>query len=61
MSNQELIAEAKRELKMRQQVYPNWVESGKITQSVATHRINAMAAIVAILEATEPVQGGLFD
>ena len=48
----EQIESAKRELGMRQRVYPNWVKSGRLTQARADHEIDAMTAIIATLETT---------
>ena len=36
---------AQRETKMRQRVYPRWIENGKMTQANADHEIAVMAAI----------------
>ena len=36
-----------RELKMRRQVYPRWVQIGKMTQSQADRELDLMAAIAA--------------
>jgi hypothetical protein len=47
---------AERELKMRQRVYPRWVQSEKMTQAKADREIALMQAIVedyAILEGGE--------
>lgn len=41
------LACAERELKMRNNVYPRWVEAGKMSLGKATHEIEAMKAIVA--------------
>lgn len=41
------LACAERELKMRQRVYPRWIEAGKLSLGKATHEIAAMEAIVA--------------
>lgn len=46
----EQIEEAKRELKVRQRVYPGWVVKEDLTPQVADHRIAAQAAIVKTLE-----------
>lgn len=56
------LACAKRELKMRQRVYPQWVATGRLRQETADHEIACMAAIVQTLEGLappEPKQGAL--
>lgn len=40
------LACAERELKMRQSVYPRWIDAGKMSAGKATHEIEAMKAIV---------------
>lgn len=47
---------AARELKMRKQVYPRWVQINKMTQEQADHEIAVMEAIV-----EDYRQKGLFD
>ena len=44
------IDEARRELHMRERVYPRWIEAGKIKAKVAENRIAIMKAIVETLE-----------
>lgn len=51
MTRDELLACAKREAAMRRAVYPSRVNAGKMTQGEANHEIEAMGAIVAMLEA----------
>ena len=43
---EDMLACAERELKMRQRVYPRWVEEGRISEGKAAHELAAMAAIV---------------
>ena len=50
MTLEQQLACATRELAMRRRVYPRWVEADRIPAEVATHEIQAMAAIVATLE-----------
>lgn len=45
-----LIAEARRELKMRQDVYPQWIVNNRISAKTAAHRITCMIEIVETLE-----------
>lgn len=54
------IASAKRELAMRERVYPKWVEARKMTEAAASHEIECMRAIVATLEAQQTKQPTLF-
>lgn len=44
------INECRRELAMRERVYPRWVEGGQINQDTADARIAIMKAIIATLE-----------
>lgn len=52
----EMVKCAKRELAIRQRVYPKWVESKKMTADQCRHEIECMEAIVSELEskAKEP-------
>jgi hypothetical protein len=45
----EMAAEAKRELAMRQRLYPRWVEDGRMKAHQAERQIAVMQAIVAEL------------
>lgn len=61
---QALVSELRRELKMRASVYPRWIITNKISQSDASHRINALAEVLQVVEAVfadelRPAQGGL--
>jgi len=47
------IACVKREIAMRERVYPRWVDSGKLKQSVADDEINVMKAVLATLQAVK--------
>lgn len=47
---QRLIASAKRELGMRQRVYPHWCKNGKMKAAFAQEEIACQEDIVAILE-----------
>jgi hypothetical protein len=46
MTNHDKYECARRELAMRQRVYPKWVESGRMSQATADHEIACMKAIV---------------
>ncbi len=46
----EQLACARRELSLRQRVYPNWVGAGKMKGDTARHETECMAGIVATLE-----------
>ncbi len=43
---------------MRRQLYPRWVEQGRIDVDVAKHRIEVLQAILVLLEGP-PKQGSL--
>jgi hypothetical protein len=47
----ELIASARRELAMRKNVYPKWVDKGKMKPIQAQYELECQEAIVAVLEA----------
>lgn len=44
------IAEVKREIRMREGVYPKWVGAGRMEQREADDKIKAMKAVLATLE-----------
>lgn len=46
----EQIACVKREIRMRESVYPRWVGNGKMSQRQADRELNAMRAVLATLE-----------
>lgn len=50
MEINELIACAKRELAMRERVYPQLVARGRMTQTRADHELEAMKNIASVLE-----------
>jgi hypothetical protein len=59
----EQIAEVKREIAMRNKVYPKWVEAGSMQKSKADFQILVMEAVLISLQeiAREKApQGGLF-
>lgn len=41
----ELIAEVRREVRMRQSVYPKWVRSGRMEQVEADRQLDLMRAV----------------
>lgn len=45
------IACVKREIALRERVYPKWVAAGRMKQQAADHEIAAMRAVLATLEA----------
>ena len=49
------ISEVGRELKMRRQVYPRQVSTGKLRQSVAEYQTEALAAVLELQLDLEPV------
>jgi hypothetical protein len=46
----EQLASAKRELALRRNTYPKWIESKRMKQESADHEIDCMESIVATLE-----------
>ncbi len=51
ISDQDKLDCLKRELKMRERVYPRWVSTGKMTQALADKETRTMRALVAEFEA----------
>lgn len=47
------IACVRRELAMRQRVYPRWVSAGKMTQADSDREIQAMIAVLATLQGVQ--------
>lgn len=45
------LAELKRELQMRQRVYPGWVKQGRMTQEQKDHRVACLIAVIEDFEA----------
>ncbi len=59
----EQLAEVKREIAMRQKVYPKWIESGSLPKQKADFQILAMEAVLISLQETakeKAPQAGLF-
>lgn len=48
------ILSVKREIRMREQVYPRWVANGKMKQHMADLEIATMKAVLATLEGLKP-------
>ncbi len=48
------IAAVRRELALRERVYPRWVDAGRMKQAKADTEIVAMRAVLATLAAIEP-------
>jgi hypothetical protein len=58
----DLLACAEREVRMRDRVYPRWVQIGRMTQAKADHEIACMKEIADLLRQqvpAEPAQGDL--
>jgi len=53
ISIKQQIMEAKREVALRERVYPKWIGTGRVTQGQADRQLTAMKAILATLEALE--------
>lgn len=63
MSIEEQLAAVRREVAMRERVYPRWVEAGRMTAEKADHEIEAMKNVAATLQHLldeERGQGHLF-
>ena len=50
VSYQQQLDCVKREIKMRERVYPRWVEAGRMTQDKADRELEAMRAVGKTLE-----------
>lgn len=46
----EQIACVRREISMRERVYPRWVDAGKMTDAKASHELEVMRAVLVTLE-----------
>ncbi len=46
ITEEDILAEVKRELAMRKRVYPRWIEENKISAGTAAYRIACMEALV---------------
>jgi hypothetical protein len=53
---QQQIESVRREIGMRERVYPAWVGKGKMKPETATHEIEAMKAVLATLIGLEATQ-----
>jgi len=45
------LEELRRELKMRQRVYPKWVREGRMTQEQMEHRVACLTLVIEDFEA----------
>lgn len=54
----DLVECAKRELALRQRVYPKWVESGRLDARKADHEVECMQHIVSRLEKIRDEEAG---
>lgn len=55
----EQIAEIKREIGLRQRVYPRWIESGKLKRAAADHQMAAISSVLATLEGVQGMMASL--
>lgn len=46
-----VVEELRRELSMRQRLYPQWVRQGRMTAEQMRHRVNCLIEAIADLEA----------
>ena len=44
------IREVRREIEMRERVYPNWVRKGTLDQDTARYRVAVMRSVLSTLE-----------
>lgn len=51
------INEIKREIRVREKIYPQWVLIHKISKATAEKRVNALKATLARLERTQRSEG----
>lgn len=54
-----ILKELRRELEMRQKLYPEWVSTGRLPKATAEHRIAALESAIELIELTEPQQQNL--
>lgn len=52
------IAELERELAMRREVYPGWIELGRIKEATANYRIRCLEAAIEQLKARKAMMPG---
>lgn len=50
ISNDDIIRELKREIKVRKRVYPKWVELERLTSKDMYHRIACLETALAVFE-----------
>lgn len=50
IDHEQMIRCVHREIRMRRQVYPRWVEAKKMTQELADTEIKTMEAVMGLLE-----------
>lgn len=55
----DMIRCAERELAMRRNVYPRWIEKGRMKESTANHELAAMERIIETLTALREVRAGI--
>lgn len=53
----EQIEEVKREIAMRERVYPRWIQDGKMKQAAADRQIAAMKSVLETLQAEKERRG----
>jgi hypothetical protein len=57
---EEQIAEVRRELALRERVYPRWVAAGQLTKQTADRRLTVMRAVLRTLLDASGERGDLF-
>ena len=61
---EEMEKELKREITMRERVYPRWIESGKLEKQIADYQILTLRAALAFIQRElkkNAAQGDLFQ
>jgi len=51
METKLIVAELKRELAVRESVYPSWIQNGRLSSKLAAYRKEALAAAIERIEA----------
>ena len=63
MNTKQVLSELRRELSLREDYYPMWIRSGRITSAVAEHRIAAIKQAIELIEVSQqpkPTQFSIF-
>lgn len=55
---QEAIAEVRREVKLRERLYPQWIAAGRLSRALAERQLARMKYALELLEARKENPGG---